>query len=401
MSLIRLSREQWQKFRVGVVGGDKQRRAEVTSVVANFEEPKLEVTETDLSGDSARAVKPDLSIVVFGDNEAGSIHYLETQTSRPHRPVLVAILPGHSPAAMRRVLHAGADEVLLDRLEAADLRRILLRLAEERRPLEHGLIYSIASLCGGVGVTTLSGGLALALRYAFDQSVALVDLDLQSGGLDAFLHVEPERTILPLTASTTTVDPSRLEATLIRHPSGVYLLAAPRRIDDSERVSDLTVAAVLDHLRQCFDAVVVDCGRHVDANVVAAWERSEEVLYVLEPSISAARSAARFGELFNHLGLHGIAPTMVLNKFRTHDALDAAQISRLAGAGPFALIPRDDRLLERAELQAQDPWQIAPDSKFVRAIEELARSLIQRRQQAAPRGGKIVACRPTAIGPRI
>jgi pilus assembly protein CpaE len=400
MSLMRLSREQWQKLRVGVVGGDKKGRAEVTSVLANFEEPELEVIETDLSGDTGARPEPDLSILVFGANQAASIRYLEAQAGRPHPPVLVAILPGHSPAAMRRVMHAGADEVLLRPLDAADLKRILVRLAQERRPPEHGSIYSIASLCGGVGVTTLSGGLALALRYAFDQSVGLIDLDLQSGGLDAFLHVEPDRSILPLTASTTTLDPSRLEATLTRHPSGVFLLAAPRRIDDSERVGDLTVAAALDHLRRSFDAVVVDCGRHVDANVVAAWERSEEVLYVLEPSVAAARSAARFRELFDHLGLRGIEPTMVLNKFRTHDALDQAQISDLAGAGPFALIPRDDRLLERAQLEAQDPWQLAPDSKFVRAIEDLARGLIQRRPQAAPRG-KFIACRPTAIGPRI
>lgn len=401
MSLMRLSREQWQKLRVGVVGGDKKGRAEVTSVLANFEGPKLEIAEIDIPSDSRSRAEPDLSILLFGANQAESIRYLETQAGRAHRPVLVAILPGHSPTAMRRVLHAGADEVLLHPLDAADLKRILIRLAEERGPLEHGSIYSISSLCGGVGVTTLSGGLALALRYAFDQSVALVDLDLQSGGLDAFLHVEPDRTILPLTVSTSTLDPSRLEAALTRHPSGVYLLAAPRRIDDSERVSDLIVAAALDHLRRSFDAVVVDCGRHVDANVVAAWERSEEVLYVLEPSAAAARSAARFREMFDHLGLHGIQPTMVLNKFHTHDALDQAQISALAGAGPFALIPRDDRLLERAELQAQDPWQVAPDSKFVRAIEDLARGLIQRRPQAATRGGKIVACRPTAIGPRI
>jgi len=401
MSLMRLSREQWQKLWVGVVGGDKKGRAEVTRVLANFEEPELEVIATDLSGDTGARSEPDLSIVVFGANQAASIRYLEAQAGRPHPPVLVAILPGHSPAAMRRVMHAGADEVLLRPLEAADLKRILVRLTQERRLPERGSIYSIASLCGGVGVTTLSGGLALALRYAFDQSVALVDLDLQSGGLDAFLHVEPDRSILPLTASTTTLDPSRLEATLTRHPSGVFLLAAPRRIDDSERVGDLTVAAVLDHLRRSFDAVVVDCGRHVDANVVAAWERSEEVLYVLEPSVAAARSAARFRELFDHLGLRGIEPAMVLNKFRTRDALDQAQISLLAGAGHFALIPRDDRMLERVELEAQDPWQLAPDSKFVRAIEDLARGLIQRRPQAAPRAGKFIACSPTAIGPRI
>lgn len=401
MSLMRISRMPWEKFRVEVVGGDKQGRAEIAKVLANLEEPKFELAEVDLPDNSGTRTEPELSIVVFSANEAASMRYLESRARVTRRPALVAILPGHSPAAMRRVLRAGADEVLLQPLEPADLRRILLRLAEERRPLEHGSIYSIASLCGGVGVTTLAGSLALALRYAFDQTVALIDLDLQSGGLDAFLHVEPDRTILPLTISSIALDPSSLEAMLTRHPSGVCLLAAPRRIDDCERVSDVTVGSALDHLRRSFDAVVVDCGRHVDANVVAAWERSDELLYVLDPSMAATRSAARFRELFDHLGLHGLEPAMLLNRFQTGDALDDAQIDRLAGVGLFAAVPRDDQLLERAELQALDPWQIAPDSKFVCAIEELARSLIHRQPRPAPRSTKFLACRPTAIGPRI
>ena len=215
---------------------------------------------------------------------------------------MVAVLPAHSPAAMRRVLHAGADEVLILPLSASSLSRILARLGSEHHRMEHGSIYSLVSLSGGAGVTTLSGSLALALRYAFNQRVAIVDLNLQSGGLEAFLHVEPDRAILPVTATRAEPGASTVEAALTRHSSGVCLLAAPPRIEDSESVDDVAVSAALDDLRQSFDVVVVDCGRHVDANVVAAWERSEEVLYVLDPSRAAARSGVRFRELFAHLG---------------------------------------------------------------------------------------------------
>ena len=80
--------------------------------------------------------------------------------------------------------------------------RVLVKLAERQRRDEPGderkaggLIYSLTSLAGGVGVTTLCANLTLALSYASDKSAAVVDLDLQKGGLSVALQPEPEQTI--------------------------------------------------------------------------------------------------------------------------------------------------------------------------------------------------------------
>jgi len=56
----------------------------------------------------------------------------------------------------------------------------------------------VVSTVRGVGVSSLAANLALALRYALSKRVALVDLDLQSGGLAVTLNLEPERTIMAL-----------------------------------------------------------------------------------------------------------------------------------------------------------------------------------------------------------
>ena len=143
----------------------------------------------------------------------------------------------------------------------------------------------MVSTVGGVGVTSLVGNLALALRRNLNKRVAVVDLDLQTGGLAVFLNLEPERTIMQLCENERKLDSIQLEAALTKHPSGIYLLAAPKRIEDSELVSDKTIAAVLDLLRQLFDFVIVDCGGYIDENAVAAWERSDFLFYVLDQSI--------------------------------------------------------------------------------------------------------------------
>jgi pilus assembly protein CpaE len=272
MTLMRMTRERLDQLRIELVGGDGRLVAEIKSLFAGLGGANVKIAEVDPAKLTEDHSNSDLSLVIFGSNEATSIGYLQAQGRHPHRPAMVAVLPAHSPAAMRRVLHAGADEVLILPLSASSLSRILARLGSEHHRMEHGSIYSLVSLSGGAGVTTLSGSLALALRYAFNQRVAIVDLNLQSGGLEAFLHVEPDRAILPLTATRAEPGASTVEAALTRHSSGVYLLAAPPRIEDSESesVDDVAVSAALADLRQSFDVVVVDCGRHVDANVVAA-----------------------------------------------------------------------------------------------------------------------------------
>jgi pilus assembly protein CpaE len=194
------------------------------------------------------------------------------------------------------------------------------------------------------------------------------------------LHLEPQQTIASLVEFGTRLDSIKLEAALTKHPSGIYLMAAPKRIEDSEKVSEITVRAVLDLSRQLFDLVVVDCGRHIDEQTVAAWELSDEVLYVLDQSLPAARSVPRFMELFRRLEIRGVEPRVVLNKFDPQNAIGEGEIVRTSGASVYAKIPRDDRVLGKVEVQAQDLWHIAPRSSLASAVESLARRLSTQRE---------------------
>src|SRR6267154_5791653 len=131
---------------------------------------------------------PDVTMVLFnGGNEEASLNFLQAQAETSPRPVLFALVHERSPVLMRRILRAGADELLFLPLDAGDATRALLKISETRRREEvhgTGTIISLVSLIGGTGVTSLAANLGLALRYAFDKRVAVVDLDLQTGGLD-------------------------------------------------------------------------------------------------------------------------------------------------------------------------------------------------------------------------
>jgi pilus assembly protein CpaE len=203
---------------------------------------------------------------------------------------------------------------------------------------------------------------------------------------------------MQLCESDRKLDSIQLESALTKHPSGIYLLAAPKRIEDSELVSDRTIGAVLDLMRQLFDFIVVDCGGYIDENAVAVWERSDFLFYLLDQSIAAARCAWRFVDLFGRLGLSGVEPNFILGRYQQHHPISEDQITHTLGRPIYAKVPKDEKVLERVQLRAQDLWQVGPATPLARAIEDLARRLALGGDLGNEQGGGLVSRLLSAFG---
>jgi pilus assembly protein CpaE len=369
-------------MKVLLVGDPGESRDQLNAVLTELSEPELVIIE----GEAATAANlsenagtpPDATLVMVNGNEEAALNFLQSQAQHTPRPSLLALLNARSPGLMKRALRSGADEILFMPLDPGEATRALLKVSEarwrsERR--EGGVVISVTSLVGGVGVTSVAANLGLALQ-SLHQRVALVDLDLQTAGLAVFLNLEPEVTIMPLVRLERKLDSIQLESALTKHQSGLYVLAAPKRIEEGELVSDITIGTVLDLIRQLFDYVIVDCGDHVDENAVAAWERSEHLFYVLNQSVAAARSAWRFIDLFERLGLTSLEPGFVLNRYSSSHPLTEKAIESTLAKPIYAKIPIDIRTFETVEMKAQNLFQVAPSSPAARAMSDLAATIM-------------------------
>jgi pilus assembly protein CpaE len=376
-------------MKVMLVGDAGEQRAQLKTVLAALAEPELEIVEGETTSAATLSenatAPPEAILVMVNGNEEAALSYLQDQALHVPRPTLLAVLTARSAGLMKRALRSGADEILFMPLDPGEATRALLKISEARWRTERragGMVISVTSLVGGVGVTSLAANLALALA-SLHQRVALVDLDLQTGGLGVFLNIDPEVTIMPLVRLDRKLDSIQLESALTKHSSGVYLLAAPKRIEEGELVSDITVSTVLDLIRQLFDYVIVDCGDHVDENGVAAWERSEHLFYVLNQSIAAARCAWRFIDLFERLGLTSLEPHFILDRYNPSHPLTEKAIEATLAKPIYARIPTDDRTFETIEMKAQDLFQVAPSSAVAHAMLELAALVMPRVEAVA------------------
>jgi pilus assembly protein CpaE len=373
-------------MKVLLVGDPGESRDQLNAVLTELSEPELVIIE----GEAATAANlsenagtpPDATLVMVNGNEEAALNFLQSQAQHTPRPSLLALLNARSPGLMKRALRSGADEILFMPLDPGEATRALLKVSEarwrsERR--EGGVVISVTSLVGGVGVTSVAANLGLALQ-SLHQRVALVDLDLQTAGLAVFLNLEPEVTIMPLVRLERKLDSIQLESALTKHQSGLYVLAAPKRIEEGELVSDITIGTVLDLIRQLFDYVIVDCGDHVDENAVAAWERSEHLFSVLNQSVAAARSAWRFIDLFERLGLTSLEPGFVLNRYSSSHPLTEKAIESTLAKPIYAKIPIDIRTFETVEMKAQNLFQVAPSSPAARAMSDLAATIMPQNE---------------------
>lgn len=361
---------------VHLVGENELERARVREVLEALTEPRLELADFPPESSVLYPVKPDVVLVQIGTNPALGLAHLNHLSERSNRPLLVGLLGDESASMMRQVLYAGADELLPLPLDANEAALLFLKLRERNESgtaaSKSGKIYSVVGLAGGVGMSTIAANLALAMRYEWKRRAAIVDLDLQNGGLALKMHLTPVQTIMPLLDCYRRLDSIKLEAALTKHSSGIYVLAAPKKIEDADLVSDMAVAPVLDLMRQLFDVVIVDCGRRVNENAVTAWERSSEVLYVIDQSLWAARRMPRFMQLFNSLGLRNISPRLIVNRFEAAAGVRLGALQQAAEAPVFGVIPRDVKTMERMQLHTDDLWHFAPSSRLAQAFTELA-----------------------------
>lgn len=392
-------------MKVMLVGAGAEQRAPLKSVLSELVEPALELIEAEPEAaanlPANPEASPDVTIVMVNGNQAMSFSILESQALRTPRPVLLAVLTTRSPNLMKQALRSGADEILFAPLDAGETTRALLKVSEarwknERR--EGAVICSFMSMVGGVGVTSLAANVGFALQ-ARGKRVVLVDLDFQTGGLAVFLNLDPEVSIMPLVRLDRKLDSIQLESALTKHESGMHLLAAPKRIEECELISVTTVGKVLDLMRQMFDVVIVDCGDHVDETVVATWERSDHLFYVLNQSIASARCAWRFVDLFERLVVASLKPEFVLNRYSASHPLGDKEIETTIAKSIICKIPSDDRTFEKIEMKAHDLFQTAPGSPLANAVVELANHLMPAGKTIAMPAPGLVSRLKSAFSP--
>ncbi|GAU65176.1 two-component response regulator [Streptomyces sp. NBRC 110611] len=208
--------------------------------------------------------------------------------------------------------------------------RVHLGGTPDALPGPSGTLVTVTGAKGGVGTTVAAVQLALAARAA-GRSVALLDLDLQSGDVASYLDVRFRRSVVDL-AGIQDISVRVLQDAVHDHHTGLGLLLAPEEGERGEEVDDRAARQIIGALRSRYEVVVADCGSQMQSANAAAVELAEVALLVTTPDVVSVRAAKRQVRLWDRLQIRKAEDTTtVVNRLTRHTEIQPPLVAKATG----------------------------------------------------------------------
>ncbi len=220
-----------------------------------------------------------------------------------------------------RCVRAGASEFLLLPLEAGVVTEALERAREIRvektQPAQATAGHLFAFVCakGGCGATTIACNLAIALAADTSQKTLLIDLALPIGDAALALGVAAEYSTEDAIRNAGLLDTRILNQLLVKHRSGLYVLAAPSDIPGTKGSGD-AIDKLIAVARSEFDHVIVDVGSRIDLMGTTLFRQASTVYLVTLSGVSELRNSNRLISQFFPAG--GPNLEIVINRFESY-----------------------------------------------------------------------------------
>ena len=287
------------------------------------------------------------------------------------------------PDQLVRCMRAGAREFLAFPLDPEVIEEALVR-ASARRPQARrdkkssiGRLLSFLSAKGGAGATMVACNFAVSLAKESGQRTLLIDLDLPLGDAALNLGITAEYSTIDALQAKERLDGRFLTQLLVKHSSGVWVLAAPGRFLQYDATTE-AIDWVLHVARQEFDNVVVDMGSKLDLMETTAYKEATTFYLVTQSSIPELRNSNRLVQQF----FNGQVPRLeiVINRYESRTlGVSEEHITKALTRPAHWRIPNDYASVRKMQINAT-PLVLA-DSAITRQIKQMANSVTGGEQE--------------------
>jgi septum site-determining protein MinD len=235
-------------------------------------------------------------------------------------------------------------------------------------------VITIASGKGGVGKTTTTANLAVALAKS-GQKVVCIDADIGLRNLDVVLGLE-NRIVYDLVDAVE--GRCRLKQAMIRDKRlpELYLIPAAQTRDKTA-VTPSDMIRLCDELRPDHDWILVDAPAGIERGFKNAIAPADMVIVVTNPEVSAVRDADRIIGLIEaeekgpaQLVINRLNPALI----RRGDMLNAQDVLELLAVELIGIVPEDENVV--ISTNRGTPIALEGKSKAGQAFLDIAHRLM-------------------------
>ncbi len=373
---------------IALIGPDENRRAAAVKALAECAANEICEFSTYPPGmdDVPRMLEQKYDVVVIElDSDPEFALKLVERIGADGVTTAIVYSDKTNPELLMRCMRAGAREFLTIPFDHEVMAEALARAAarrvarNEKQP--DGKLMAFMGAKGGAGATTLACNFAVALAKESGKKTLLIDLDLPLGDAALNLGIVAEFSTIDALQAADRLDARFLSQLLVKHSSGVWVLAAPGKFVPYQ-ASNEAIDGLLDVARQEFDNVVVDLGSKLDLMGTSAYKEATAVYLVTQASIPELRNSNRLISQF----FTGPLPKLeiVINRFEPH-ALGVSEehITKALTRPAQWKIPNDFASVRKMQINAT-PIVLA-DSAITRQIKKMARAASGRDEEAKPK----------------
>ncbi len=390
------------KIRILVVDDIAETRENLAKLIGF--EPDMTIVASADGGQQAvefaKKERPDVILMDINMPDMDGITATEIIANTvPESPIIMMSVQGEQDY-LRRSMLAGAREFLVKPFSADELVNAIRHVHEiekvkrqryqQQAPVqqqqspsltsmlgpEKGKIITFFSPKGGVGRTTISTNLAVALHQSTGKPVVLVDGSLPFGDIAVILNMSPKaKTIADLVGSFDQVDAEVMESVLVQHSTGIKVLLAPPTPEAAELITGANIKKVLEQLKEQYAFVVVDTWPSFQEQVLTMLDVADVILTLMTLEITSLKNVRVFMEIAEKLGYDDHKVQLVANRNDSSGGIKASDVeASLARKIPHTIVS-DGRALVLA-VNRGVPFVISHrDSQVAKDIFTLADKL--------------------------
>ena len=329
--------------------------------------------------------RPEVVIVEGLCHDAAELAPIEAVTTSFPQMIVIMLCSQQTPAFLINAMRVGVREVLpspagREALEAAVMRaetKLGLRNAQRS-----GRIVAFVSCKGGSGSTFLAANLGHQLGGQ-GKKVLLIDLNLQFGEAVLTVHDRKATTdIAEVARNITRLDASFLSASTVPVTSHFEILAAPDDPAQSLQIKPEHLDAILNLAVNQYDFILLDLSKVLDDLTIKALDRAHNVFLVVQTTLPHVRNANRLLSVFRSLGYPPEKIELLVNRFFRNSEIGLDELRASLGITRMRTIPNGYKEVTRAVNQGMPLAAVAKSSPVLKAIDELAQSLLPKADQA-------------------
>jgi pilus assembly protein CpaE len=308
------------------------------------------------------ATKPDIIIVDLRLPDISGHDILERlrrDQEFSNIPVIV-ITAKNELGDKLKAFELGADDYLIKPFQPEELVARLRILARRGRAMkivsqmEKGdekltTIIAVHSLRGGVGTTSISVNLALALCKIWAKETLLLDAVFSAGQVAMMLNVKPKYSWEDfLEIDLNNIDEELISNIASKHPSGLSFIAAPRSPIAVDTFGDDFWNVVLSKLAKQYEFIVVDTAHDFTDITIQMLNFANNLVLVVAPEMSSLHAAMSAMDIFDKLGFPPEKIKLLINSNSSIVGIRQTQIEKVLGHSADFIIPYEPDEVIRA-----------------------------------------------------